>query len=80
MPFPKGLADCQAECNISRQTSLAVLNPSTFLGLSLIFSNTSCTSSSVTLEKSVPFGKNSRMGPFVFSTVGFCQGWCGWQK
>lgn len=59
---------------------MAVLNPSTFLGLSLIFSNASCTSSPVTLEKSVPFGKNYRTSPFVFSTVGFWQEWCGWQK
>ena len=34
----------------------------------------------VAFKKSVPFGKDSLMSPFVFSTVGFCQGWCGSQK
>lgn len=62
-----GTAICQAECNSSpRYASLAVLNPNTFLGLSLIRENTLWTSSE-TLEKSVPFGKNSRIRPLVFS-------------
>ena len=48
-------ADCQAECNISLKTSLAVLYPRTFLlGLSQISSTACWTSSFVTLLKSVP--------------------------
>ena len=38
------------------------------------------TSSSVSLEKSVPLGKNSLIRPLVFSFVPYCQGWWGWQK
>lgn len=38
------------------------------------------TSSPVTLEKSVPFGKNSLMRPFAFSTVPLCRGLWGRQR
>ena len=51
------MADCQAECNSSLKTSLVVLYLRTFLRLSLIMPNTRCTSSSVSLEKSVPLGE-----------------------
>lgn len=75
------MADCQAERNSSsRYASLAVLLPSTFLGLSLMRAKTSRARSPSTLEKSIPFGKNSLMSPFVFSTVPFCQGLCGRKK
>ena len=50
-------ADCQAECNISLKTSLAVLCFRTFLALSQISSTACCTSSSVTFLKSLPLGE-----------------------
>jgi hypothetical protein len=50
-------ADCQAECNISLKTSLAVLYFRTFLTLSQISSTACCTSSFVTLLKSLPLGE-----------------------
>lgn len=56
-------ADCQAECNISLKTSLAVLYFRTFLGLSQISSTACCTSSSVTLLKSVPLGEELPQEP-----------------
>ncbi len=75
------MADCQAECNSSsRYASLAVLLASTLLGLPLMDAKALSTTSPVTLEKSVPFGKNPLMSPFVFSTVPFYQGPCGRQK
>ena len=49
--------DCQAECNISLKTSLAVLYPRIFLALSQISSTVCCTSSFVTFPKSVPLGE-----------------------
>ena len=51
------LADCQAECNISLKTPLAVLYFRTFLSLSQISSTACCTSSFVTLLKSLPLGE-----------------------
>lgn len=75
------MADRQAECNVSsRYASLAVLWPSTSLGLSLIRAKALSTSSPVTLEKSAPFGKSSLMRPFAFSTVPFRQGLWGRQR
>ena len=73
-------ADCQTERTIFLKTSLAVLYFRTFLALSQISSTACCTSSSVTLPKSVPFKKNSQMRPSVFLTVGFCHRWCSSQK
>ncbi|RRG00019.1 MAG: hypothetical protein DUD39_01190 [Coriobacteriaceae bacterium] len=55
--FITGWADCQAECNISLKTSLAVLYFRTFLALSQISSTVCCTSSFVTFPKSVPLGE-----------------------
>ncbi|RRF98296.1 MAG: hypothetical protein DUD39_10475, partial [Coriobacteriaceae bacterium] len=57
------LADCQAECNISLKTSLAVLYFRTFLALSQISSTACCTSSFVTLLKSVPLGEELAQEP-----------------
>ncbi|RRF99245.1 MAG: hypothetical protein DUD39_05435 [Coriobacteriaceae bacterium] len=57
------VADCQAECNISLKTSLAVLYFRTFLGLSLISSTACCTSSFVTLLKSLPLGEELPQDP-----------------
>ena len=51
------MADCHSECNISLKTSLTVLYPRTFLGLSQISSTACCTSSFVTLLKSLPLGE-----------------------
>jgi len=56
-------ADCQAECNISLKTSLAVLYFRTFLGLSQISFTACCTSSFVTLPKSVPLGEELPQEP-----------------
>ena len=56
-------ADCQAECNISLKTSLTVLYFRTFLGLSQISSTTCCTSSFVTLPKSLPLGEELAQEP-----------------
>ena len=56
-------ADCQAECNISLKTSLAVLYFRTFLGLSLIRVTACCTSSFVTLPKSLPLGEELAQEP-----------------
>lgn len=53
---------------------MAALYPSTFLGLSLMRANALAISSSETLEKSVPLGKNSLTRPLVFSLVPFSQG------
>ena len=56
-------ADCQAECNISLKTSLAVLYPRTFLALSQISSTACRTSSFVTFPKSVPLGEELSQEP-----------------
>ena len=56
-------ADCQAECNISLKTSLAVLYFRTFLGLSQISSTACCTSSFVTFLKSLPLGEELAQEP-----------------
>ncbi|RRF98862.1 MAG: hypothetical protein DUD39_07320 [Coriobacteriaceae bacterium] len=56
-------ADCQAECNISLKTSLAVLYFRTFLGLSQISSTVCRISSSVTLLKSLPLGEELSQEP-----------------
>ena len=56
-------ADCQAECNISLKTSLAVLYPRTFLALSQISSTACCTSSFVTFSKSVLLGEELAQEP-----------------
>lgn len=50
------------------------------LGLPLMGAKALSTSSPVTLEKSVPFGKNSLMRPFAFSTVPLCRGLWGRQR
>ncbi len=50
-----------------KNTSLGVKPPCLFLGRSFSKSSTRCTSSSVTLEKSVFFGKYLRMSPLRFS-------------
>ena len=56
-------ADCQAECNISLKTSLAVLYFRTFLALSQISSTACCTSSFVTLLKPLPLGEELSQEP-----------------
>ena len=56
-------SDCQAECNISLKTSLAVLYFRTFLGLSQISSTACRTSSSVTFLKSLPLGEELAQEP-----------------
>ena len=66
-PHPQGgrfkAADCQAECNISLKTSLAVLYFRTFLARSQISSTTCCTSSFVTFLKSLPLGEELAQEP-----------------
>ena len=55
-------------------TSKGVRKLRRFLGRLLIISTKCCRSSSVTSAKEVPFGKNCRSRPLVFSFVPRCQG------
>ena len=52
--------------------SNGVLNPKHFLGLLLISTSASVSLSSVTLDKSVYLGKNSRSKPLLFSLEPRC--------
>ena len=59
---------CQIKRNTSSvKTSCAVFQFRHFLGRPLILASASASSSCVTFEKSVPFGKNSRRSPLAFS-------------
>ena len=69
-----------SDCSASSSISAGVFHPSVLRGRALSVAATAARSSAPCTLRSVPFGKNCRSSPFVFSFVPRCHGLRGSQK